>query len=146
MSPEDKRSVGLPTERDINRDDCLDGRVARDHFLGKTVEEAELLFRENSFYYQEDLLFMGPVAFRYYLPAVVAYLRSDHSADDDLIVSGLYGLIESRLDHEGRSIVTDHVHELVDYVIANFDKFGDFVDPEFLADYRRLKTRLTDMA
>lgn len=57
----------LPTRQDINVHDSLDERSACEHFLGKSLLEAETLFRENSLYYQEDLMFMGASAFRFYL-------------------------------------------------------------------------------
>lgn len=41
-------SATLPTCREINVYDSLDERSACEHFLGKTLEEAEALFRENS--------------------------------------------------------------------------------------------------
>ena len=53
----------IPTANDINVHGSLDEEVACDHFLGKTLDEAEALFRANSLYYQEDLMWMGPRAF-----------------------------------------------------------------------------------
>jgi hypothetical protein len=59
--------MSLPTAREINPiPEDLDGRCAERHFLGKTLDEAEALFRENSLCYQEDLMFMGVSAFRFY--------------------------------------------------------------------------------
>lgn len=46
----------LPTCQEINPHDDLDGRTASDHFLGKTLQQAEALFRESPIYYQSDLL------------------------------------------------------------------------------------------
>jgi hypothetical protein len=55
-----------PTREEINVYDSLDERVAVERFLGKNLEEAEALFGENLCRYTEDLMWMGPVAFRYY--------------------------------------------------------------------------------
>lgn len=66
----------LPSAREINPFDDLDGIEAEKHFLGKSIDEAERLLAENFSRYQEDLMFMGPVAFRYYLPAAIRYLKS----------------------------------------------------------------------
>jgi hypothetical protein len=55
----------LPTAKEIDPYGGLDGQVACKNFLGKSLDEAEALFRENSLYYQEGLMWMGPVAFRF---------------------------------------------------------------------------------
>ncbi len=54
----------------------LDGRCAQEHLLGKSLEKAEALFGEASIIYQEDVLFMGVTAFRFYVQAAIAYIRS----------------------------------------------------------------------
>lgn len=59
----------LPRKEDINVYDTLDERSAVQHFLGKTREEIHERLREEYEYLQEDLAFMGPVAFAYYAPA-----------------------------------------------------------------------------
>ena len=58
----------LPTVEEINPiPEDLDGQTAVQNFFGKSLEEAEALFRENSLCYQEDLMFMGASAFRFYV-------------------------------------------------------------------------------
>lgn len=95
-------STRLPTEGEINPiPNDLDGQVAVKHFLGKTVQDAVDLFKENSLVYQEDFMWMGPKAFCFYLPAVLIYLRSE--ADEDL-VSCIASVIEFRLDHDADEI------------------------------------------
>lgn len=137
----------MPTESDINVHDSLDERVARDHFLGKTVEEAEALFRENSAYYQEDLMWMGPRAFAYYLQSVVNYLKSEHAAEDDHFIDSLHSLVMFRSDEEEFSLAVKPLRELVDYVINNYEKFA--VDHEIygdvLAKYQKLQASLERM-
>lgn len=76
------RSSPPPTREEINVFDSLDERVACEHFLGKDLSQAEALFRENGALHQEDLMWMGPVAFAYYLPAACRYLAS-RAADED---------------------------------------------------------------
>ncbi len=61
----------LPTAAEINVYDSLDERYACKNFLGKNLGEAEELFRENALHYSEDLEWMGPVAFRYYIRAYI---------------------------------------------------------------------------
>ena len=134
-----------PSERDINVYNSLDEITARDHFLDKTIEEAEELFRENSAVYQEDLMWMGPRAFHYYLPAVINYLKSEHAAGDDHLIHCLHEIIRFRSEQEGlSSLATDPVLELVDYVIDSYAKFD--VDAvaygDVLGKYEKLKTEL----
>ena len=66
----------IPTSNEINVYDSLDERSACEHFQGKNLDEAELLFRENSLCYQEDLMWMGPMAFRYYVEAAIRYNKA----------------------------------------------------------------------
>jgi hypothetical protein len=77
----------LPTAKDISPKfgtdyEGNDERCAREHFLGKSLDEAEALFRQNALFYEEDLLWMGAPAFRYYVPAFIRYIRSEHSRCD----------------------------------------------------------------
>jgi hypothetical protein len=72
--------MSLPSARDINPiPDDLDGKVAEEHFLGKSLEEAVKLFEDNFLYFQEDLLFMGAPAFRFYLEAAIQYAESQEA-------------------------------------------------------------------
>jgi hypothetical protein len=135
----------MPTERDINIYNSLDEITARDHFLNKTVEEAEELFREDSAVYQEDLMWMGPRAFHYYLQSVINYLKSEHAAGDDHLISCLHGILRFRSEQEGiSSLATDRGLELVDYVISNYDKFDVDTNAygDLLAKYQQLNIDL----
>lgn len=62
----------------------LDGLLAVQHFLGKNLEQAENMFAEDRGYgkYWEDLSFMGPIAFRYYVVSAARYLMSERAAGD----------------------------------------------------------------
>jgi hypothetical protein len=71
--------VTLPTAEELNPFDDLDGRVACRHFLGKSLAEAEALFRENEIYYQEDLMWMGAKAFCFYVQAAMNYVRRERT-------------------------------------------------------------------
>ena len=66
----------LPRQEDINVYDSLDERSAVRSFLGKTRED--ILQRLPGEYesLQEDLAFMGPVAFAYYAPAWEEFCRT----------------------------------------------------------------------
>jgi hypothetical protein len=128
--------VTLPTAEDINIYDSLDERNACQNFLGKSVEQAEALFRENGVVYQEDLMWMGPVGFRFYVEAIVRYLESEAAAGDSDIVSCFAALLEFRLeeDHGQFVLVADRLVGICDYLIEHYDRFD--VTPEIYGDVR----------
>lgn len=117
---------GLPTERDISVFDSPDEVHAVKVFLGKDLDQAEALFRENFLYYQEDLLFMGPKAFRFYVTAAINYLLSEHSSGDSDAASTFCYLIEHRLEHEPGEIapVSMLIRDGIDLMLKDFDRFG----------------------
>ena len=126
----------LPTSREINPFDDLDGREAEQHFLGKTLDEAEALFRENSLYYQEDLIWMGPVAFSFYLRAALSYLKSASAQGDSDIVSCLCAVLEFHLQHDAEAVckASDTMAELCRYVLVAYNRFD--VDETIYGDLR----------
>ncbi len=136
----------LPTAKEINPFDTLDGRYAESHFLGKTLDEAEALFREHSTYYEEDLRFMGPVAFCFYLRAALAYVRSPSAQGDSDMVSCLCGTLELRLQYDGESLRRsfDTMVELCRYVLTEYDRFQieETFDGDLRAKYRALLEEL----
>src|SRR5688572_21888562 len=67
----------LPTRADFETaPGDLDQKVAWRHFGGKTLAEAYTLFCDNPLHYQEDFMFMGEGALRFYFPVIDQYLRS----------------------------------------------------------------------
>jgi hypothetical protein len=94
----------LPTRQDINVYDSLDERCACENFLGKNLEEAEALFRYDFLTYQEDLLFMGPRAFRYYVRAAIRYLRGPHATGDSDAANTFASVLELRLENERNEV------------------------------------------
>jgi hypothetical protein len=68
-----------PKEVEINPGhDLWDGQTAVEHFLGKSVSDAEAFFRnhECDYIFLEDLDAMGPRAFCYYVPGSGGTRRS----------------------------------------------------------------------
>lgn len=61
----------------------LDARSAWAHFGGTTLEQAHAKFAEAPEVYQEDFMFMGPRAFRFYFPVIERYLLETSAADED---------------------------------------------------------------
>lgn len=117
---------GLPTLADINVHDSLDERWAVGNFLGKTLEQAEELFRESAMTCQEDLQHMGPVAFRFYVPAFVTYLRSAASSGDSYAVNAFASLVRNRWESEPEELkpVRELLADTCRTVLAEFDRFS----------------------
>jgi hypothetical protein len=115
----------LPTRQEICPHDDLDGRVACEHFLGRSLEEAEALFRASSMYYQEDFMWMGAVAFRFYLPAVVQFVRSEAATDDSDFIAHFAGTLEFRLEHESQELqpAAEQLVILCGYVVEHWSRF-----------------------
>lgn len=130
----------LPSREEINVHDDLDGQVACDHFFGKTLEQAEAMFHENSMLYQEDLMWMGPAAFCCYLPAFLNYLRSDSADDADL--SCLVMILQHRLDRHASELiqVASQVASTCRYVLDHFDRYA-----ANLEIYGDLRTRIENL-
>lgn len=108
---------------DINIYNSPDEQLASEHFLHKTLEQVEVLFQENSAYYQEDLMWMGPKAFQFYLPAVTNYIKSTDSIGDDHVIDCLYEILLFRWNQEGNSLATSHVDKLINSIITEYEKF-----------------------
>jgi len=129
--------MSVPTRQEINVYNSPDERSACEHFLGKNLDEAGALFRESSICYQEDLLFMGPVAFRYYVRAVIRYIESKEADNDSDIISCLAAILEHRLEYEQPEEFVDVAAVLAstcDYVILHYARFN--LVPEIYGDIR----------
>ena len=122
------RAMTIPSRQDINVYDSLDERSACEHFLGKSLDEAEALFRESPLYYQGDMMWMGIAAFRYYLPAAVRYIRGE-AADSDFVAC-FSGTLEFRLEYESQGLapVAEQLVALCDYVLEHWSRFEDGAD------------------
>lgn len=73
----------IPREAEWHSEDWDDDTtVAHRHFFGKTLAEAEALFRANSILYQEDIMWMPLPCACYYLQAYSRYLLSEPSRGD----------------------------------------------------------------
>src|SRR3954469_13737932 len=60
----------------------IDTPKAYEHFFGKSLEEAEAMFGQNSLLYQEDVMWMPFIPCCYYLQAYSRYLLSAASDRD----------------------------------------------------------------
>jgi hypothetical protein len=135
--------MDLPSKRDISPEsENLDGQWAVRHFLGKSIEEAEALFRERAPHYLEDLMHMGPVAFRFYFPAADRYVRSNHARGDSSTVSHLADILELRIRYEELELapIAESLGKFCSDVAASIDRFD--VSSEIAGDLRGRYLRL----
>ena len=114
----------------------LDAEWAFKQFSGKSLEDAEEMFRENALYYQEDLISMPSIAFNCYAPVFAKYILSDHSeSDSDGASSFLHMVIE--LLQANRFLATPETIEILldaakivsnrqEYYDADVDIYGEF--------------------
>jgi hypothetical protein len=107
----------LPTEKDFDPwNGCLDAQHAWKQFGGLDLEQAYQKFCENPLNYQEDFMFMGPKAFKFYFPVVARYLQEcpcpDEFGDSEAWILGkvmCYQLEESE-DEELLKQISDLCH------------------------------------
>jgi hypothetical protein len=127
----------LPGPSDFDPwDGDLDALHAWKNFGGLSLDQAHRLFLENPAYYQEDFMFMGPVAFDHYFPVIDRYLREFRRADDDDDDDGcawiLGAAMVSQLEiSKPRPIATGTALEIADlaaFVIEEIDRFAG--DPQ----------------
>lgn len=127
----------LPTREEINVYNSLDEYAACESFLGKTLDEAEGLFRESFFQAQEDLMWMGPVGFRFYVPAAIRYLQSEKSNGDSDAINCFVGLLEFRWENEPEEVrpIAPQLAAALHYILENHQKFD--ADFEIYGDLRQ---------
>lgn len=132
----------IPRSEDIDVYHSLDEGGACKRFLGKTLAEAEALFRDNSIYYQEDLLWMGPVAFRFYIHAAINYVHSEHADGDSDLISCLASIFRYRLKNEASELrpIAHLLAGFCSYVIEHWDRFDitSHFHPNLRSDYSAL--------
>ena len=129
--------MALPTAAEINPiPEDLDGQSANRNFLGKSLEEAEELFRSNSLHYQEDLMWMGPVAFRFYVHAAINYIQSEEAAGDSDIINCFAGILEFRLEYEAQELVpiARQLALMCGRIVQLYERFE--IDPDVYGDLR----------
>jgi len=113
-----------------------DAEWAFKNFVGKSFDDAEEMFRENAFYYQEALISMPSIAFNFYAPIFARYILSDYAkSDSDGASSFLHMIVE--LLQINRSLTTiETVTVLLDaaeiiskqqsFYEADIDIYGEF--------------------
>jgi hypothetical protein len=77
----------LPTEPDFVFYGDVDEVHAYQNFLGKTKEQALPMFLNDFYRFQEDMMFMGPVAFCYYCEPFIDSLKKSKDLQKWLLFS-----------------------------------------------------------
>ena len=133
--------MNIPTRKEINVHDTLDERVACEHFLGKDLNEAEGLFRKSAMTYQEDLMWMGPRAFRYYVHSALNYLQSECAAGDWEMVLFFAGILEFWLENYKDEVapVTTSLAQGCDFIVEHWDRFDVTADSDLKCRYIALQ-------
>ena len=140
----------VPAEEDWgNWQADLDQAYAHNIFAGRTLEEVMPLFEQNVIERTDELRFMPPVPFRYYMIGFRDYVMSkrvfntDHDASD--AASCFLDLVLERLENARETIIPimPDLMASVEYVACNQAKFDASVDvygsfPEKLAKVRAL--------
>ena len=115
-------TMKIPTEADWKyHPGDLDAAWAYKNFRGKTLAEADKLFVENAFYYQEDIMFMPKPCFCFYVQAYINYLFSEHSKGDSDAAHAFFGIVRIRKDdiRSGPQILRRRIRELLLHLGAN---------------------------
>jgi len=129
--------MSLPTQKDINVYGSLDEQYASEHFFGKDLHEAELLFRENCGYYCEDLMWMGIKAFQFYVTAAIRYLVSAGEQADEYDVQGFVSAVSFRFENDGKEFGTDVFSGIRACLLHLLAHWGDYdIDETIYADLR----------
>ncbi len=121
-----------PTVREINPiPSDLDGQCAERHFLGKTIADATAMFEQDFEIYQEDLLFMGPIAFRYYLPAAMRYAESPQAKYDCYVADTMLMLIGARWRQDAADLasIRDAMASFVERLQQRIPRLDDSQPP-----------------
>ena len=124
--------AALPGREDFDpTGDCLDAYHAWEMFGGLTIDEASLKFLEHPQYYQEDFMFMGGVAFRYYFPVIDRYIRNvktDPNRDDEAEALWILGhAIKAQLEPDNVILVEpiiQGIRDLAGHVRGNLSNYG----------------------
>ena len=122
-------NTGIPTQADFQlppeRVQDLDGWHAWETFGGRSLDEAYAIFQQNAFAYLEDLMWMPPKPFCFYLPVAGRYLESPTSSGDSDMVSCLASTLEFHFERgHDISAAFSCIGKIADYVLSHYSKFA----------------------
>ncbi len=140
----------LPTRKEIADKRALDGAFAIKNFHGKSLAEAEEIFAAacrdaNPLTYTEDLLWMEPVGFRFYIRAAIRVALSERASGQSDFISGLAGTISLwHEQHPGE--LTPSAPLIADFCSAVAEQFDRFdADPEIYTGLREQYQQLANL-
>ncbi len=114
----------IPSAESLVEFDGPDDRTVLEHFLGKSQAEAYEMFGTAGHRYTEDLMWMAPQGFEFYLEPAVWYAESAHSARDWEFVSGLLTSVAHQVTHGALSPASAELaSRLAEYVGQHLAKF-----------------------
>jgi len=121
------QSKSLPSKQDFDPwNGNLDALCAWKNFGGLDLDKAYQRFCENPGYYQEDFMFMGPKAFKFYFPVVDRFLRREREPwefDDSqawILGRAMHLQVEEGLDDE----LLKGIGDLCQHVRSNLSKYA----------------------
>lgn len=134
----------LPTAADFVLHGDLDEISASGDFLGKSLDEAEAMFRSGGLtYWGDDLMWMAPRAFCYYVGAAIRVLKSDHVLRTVDEIAFFCTSIEFRIDEPDLAPAIGTLLDAVDHVIAIHPRVWDSgAYGDVLGRYRALREKL----
>ena len=139
-SPQHKPSMRLPSKADwaaLDPND-LEAPYIREHFFGKSFEDALELFENNAIFYGEELLSMPYGLFNFYAPALVAYLLSERARGDAdgassflIRMSWLLDKMPELMSSDTKKLLLDASEKIAhsqDFYDASVDIYGNFLE------------------
>ena len=125
----------------------LDAITAWKNFRGFSVEDAYNKFCESPEFYQEDFMFMGPIAFSFYFNVLEKYMATVQPEDElDDCCGWIIGCgIESQLEEIRSEDLIDKILRLSDLVIDRYLNFpiDDADKLQVIEKWEEVRTKLT---
>ena len=127
----------------------LDWVYAHKVFFGKNMEQTLPLFHENPIERTDELRFMPPVPFRYYMRAFARYVTSEQAMRSDDASDAASCFIRLFLEklEDGKDSVTPELYAVLlpaaRHVAAFQDKYG--ADKDIYGDFSEICARITSL-
>lgn len=128
-------SIPSKEEWGVIQKGSLDEEHAYKQFFGLSVAQAQEKFKAHALFYQEDLYYMPPAVFSYYVRAYINYIKSEDAVEDSDGASALIQLVNWTLE-EDTVIASETIKRLVEtaafvsnkqaYYAADVDIYGCF--------------------
>lgn len=139
----------LPSREEV-ADDSLDGLYAIKHFHGKTLAEAEEIFAQGArdcipLTYIEDLMWMEPVGFRFYVRAAIHFALSESATGECGLIDGLAGTI-SLWNEQHSGELNPCARLIADFCNAVFEQFDRYdAAPDIYTGLREKYQQLAEL-